>query len=731
VLCGLKTLKKIFSAAFCIYFVSLQVKNIETIMRSPRKLSNASRQSKYYKAKTNSKQNIRSTLSSADNIWSIPSNVNIGELWSFNNSGEQIANFESYKSSTTNSESSATTQSPATTIPTATNNTASKKPGNLRDDLRIWALIRRIPLVALTELLHTLVKYGSDLPLDSRTLLGTPTSILQLINVSPGQYYHHGIEEPIKTRLELIDSAGGDSIPSELKCYINIDGLPLCKSNSNCFWPIQILIPSLKNFLFVCGIYYGPKKPENFNIFLKPFTTEMQSIDETGVVVRGRTFQLKINGFVCDAPCKPEASAIDPFNGKYGCGKCTTVGTFIHNTCFPELNAEERTDDSFRNRQQIKHHKPERSILELLPINMVDDFLLDPMHVLYLGVQKKLISFWMDGPSGRRKKNEIIVHPMVDENSEAVQAFYYTKLNEEKKRQLTERVKLISYNLPRDFAHLPRDMKHYGRWKATEFRLFLHYTGPVLLMNILDDDLYQNFLKLHVASTILASDWVFEKNPLADHLMKTFITTTTELYGPSFITYNVHSLSHLAKEAQKHGKLQNFSAFCFESNLGNLKGLIRKPKQPLQQVVRRMVELEYLNTVLEEEDKYPELCSLSYGGPEIADCEIYFEKCMLSKKYTLSTNQKDDLVITHDKNYFIIKNFSYKNNKVIAIGCYLSEPTPIYTNPINSMDLGIGSLSSELFENEDNITSISADEIKRKCVYYQLNNKTYIFPLLH
>lgn len=39
---------------------------------------------------------------------------------------------------------------------------------------------------------------------------------------------------------------------------------------------------------------------------------------------------------------------------------------------FPDLNAAVRTDESFRQRLQPNHHK-ERSLLESLPIDMVDD----------------------------------------------------------------------------------------------------------------------------------------------------------------------------------------------------------------------------------------------------------------------------------------------------------------------------------------------------------------------
>lgn len=43
------------------------------------------------------------------------------------------------------------------------------------------------------------------------------------------------------------------------------------------------------------------------------------------------------------------------------------------------------------------------------------------------------------------------------------------------------------------------------RWKATEFREFLLYTGPVVLRSVVSEEFYGHFLILHVAMSILAS----------------------------------------------------------------------------------------------------------------------------------------------------------------------------------------------------------------------------------
>jgi len=56
------------------------------------------------------------------------------------------------------------------------------------------------------------------------------------------------------------------------------------------------------------------------------------------------------------------------------------------------------------------------------------------------------------------------------------------------------------------------------------------------------------------------------------------------------LVYNVHGLIHLAADVKQFGPLDSFSAFPFESFLGRLKKMLRKPNQPLQQIIRRLSE---------------------------------------------------------------------------------------------------------------------------------------------
>ena len=60
--------------------------------------------------------------------------------------------------------------------------------------------------------------------------------------------------------------------------------------------------------------------------------------------------------------------------------------------------------------------------------------------------------------------------------------------------------------IPAEFARKPRSLSELARWKATEFRQFLLYTGIVVLKNNVHESIYKNFLLLSMAICILTNE---------------------------------------------------------------------------------------------------------------------------------------------------------------------------------------------------------------------------------
>lgn len=185
---------------------------------------------------------------------------------------------------------------------------------------------------------------------------------------------------------------------------------------------------------------------------------------------------------------------------------------------------------------------------------MIDAFPLDYMHLVCLGVMRKLMTYWRS-------------HPVTVHN---IRRNLSTRLRSTQFQAICNNLCILTSQVPCEFSRKPRSLMEADRWKATEWRQFLLYTGPVVLKGIIPDVIYNHFLLLHSAIRILTGN-EGHLYQFASELLNAFVKDAIEIYGTSFAVYNVHGLTHLARDAMLHGKLDNFSAFPFENYLGMLK----------------------------------------------------------------------------------------------------------------------------------------------------------------
>lgn len=79
-------------------------------------------------------------------------------------------------------------------------------------------------------------------------------------------------------------------------------------------------------------------------------------------------------------------------------------------------------------------------------------------------------------------------------------------------------------HISQQFSRSTRPVTEVERWKALEFRLFLFYTGPIILNAALRPALYENFLCLHSSLSILAnSEFCHEHTEHAGALLGHFV----------------------------------------------------------------------------------------------------------------------------------------------------------------------------------------------------------------
>lgn len=432
-----------------------------------------------------------------------------------------------------------------------------------------WITSTGAKLKASNLLLHFMKhKFDIDVPTDYRTLLKTPITPVPKI-ITPGSYIHVGV----RLALYRLVSEAGNIVPKDLvNCILMqffVDGLSISKSTTDGFWVIMMNIRNefIKRRLVpkVIGVYYGKKKMENFNDFLWAFVMELIDILENGLEIDGVVLMPKILNFVLDAPARSGCKAVKGVNGYFGCDVCVTEGDNINNRItFLDLDAPLRTDKDFRERKYDEYHHME-SVLEMLPIDMIDAFPHDYLHCSLLGVQYFILRFLRHTPK---------------------------ILSSADHRTINNRIEQFKETEPIEFQHNLRSfVECLGSMKGSEFRQYLLFVGPLLLKGIVEDEIFSNFLKFHIASTIFAHKRFAKYYDKADKLNRNFIQEFAAVYHPCHVVHVVHSQCHMKKFVDIYGPWDNFSTFEYESQNRAVKDLVRGNVKPLTQVTNRIVEI--------------------------------------------------------------------------------------------------------------------------------------------
>lgn len=278
--------------------------------------------------------------------------------------------------------------------------------------------------------------------------------------------------------------------------------------------------------------------------------------------------------------------------------------------------------------------------------------------------------------------------------------------------------------MPIEFARRPRSLRELDRWKATEFRQFLLYTGPVVLAGFLDRNMYYNFMLLSTAISMLVSPEHLNLADYAGQMLKSFVNHFGELYGTDQIVYNVHCLVHLADEVKRHGCLDSFSAFPYENHLGKIKKLIRKPEFPLAQLIRRLSEVTATKLVADADIT---LKREHFVGPIVVGMGVnaqYGE--MRCERWTVKLTTGDNMFLVGDK-VCLIKNIIQNDNGVYAIYTEFSRQSPFYTYPFNSDRMNIFVVNDA----SDELKSVEVSALRQKCVALPYRDGFVAIPLLH
>lgn len=569
---------------------------------------------------------------------------------------------------------------------------------SIRDDVTNWAGHFQISHIAVTALLSILRKHGFDsyLPKNSKTLMKTPR-YTNVRKIAPGEYFHNGLKSGIIMFLQN-NQDNIDSVPLQ----ISIDGLPISKSSTNQLWPILgSVIPNLYD-IFLIGCYFGSKKPYDCNEFLRDFVDEAKILVTEGLEYGGKHISVSIHSLIADASAKSFVTATKGHTGYYSCVKCTTEGEYINGRmCFPDINCRKRTNKSFLEQRQIEHHTGWSILSDVPNFGMITDISLDYMHLVCIGVVKKMLNFWLSGTLNVRLPARSI-------------------------KGISRLLIEMRTSIPVEFVRKPRELHFLSLWKATELRQFLLYTGPMILKNYINKDIYRNFLTLHVAIRLLCSPDLLHIS-YAESLLRYFVQSFVILYESQHISHNIHALTHLADDVRKFGTLDTFSAFRYENCLRKIKQFLRKVERPLQQIHNRLTELEYCLS-FEKKHRKIGVHGTHNVGPILPGINSPQYSTFSRADFILSIHNPNNCCGLNDGTIVSIENIATNtaNNALCIIGRKFIALSDLYTEPCNSSLLGI--YKSEGY---DNLSAWPLTAVIMKYVKFDLCNlNTFVLLLL-
>lgn len=340
---------------------------------------------------------------------------------------------------------------------------------------------------------------------------------------------------------------------------------------------------------------------------------------------------------------------------------------------------------------------------------------MDYMHLLCSGVVKKLILLWL----GMFKKSPVSI-----------------RLQTRDVNTISNRLLSIKPYISCDFARKPRRLHEISRWKATELRLFILYTGPIVLKNILLNECYSHFLCLHVAFRVLLSSNSSEKLVnYSEKLLIHFVERFEEIYGSQFVSHNVHGLIHIVDDYRQFGPLDKCSCFPFENYMKVLKRMVRKHEKPLEQVINRHQEFVTFSKpkLLNTSDKII-YKNLHNSGPLPENLTTPQFKIVIKNGVKININSISDCYIGYenDKKLSIFKIINICHDAITGRKVFLSKQfkqiKQYFEKPISSLKLGIAQVDNL----SESYITIDIEHINfTKYIIICNENQNVAYPILH
>lgn len=449
----------------------------------------------------------------------------------------------------------------------------------LKDQLLCWSYEYFIGENALDSLLKVLNGQNLKLPMSAKGLRRPLHKILLEPN-SEGQMFVKDLKQTLVQELDRYDNK---LVPNDIEIEVSFDGAPPNHSKYQ-IWPIMLKFRNMSpSSPFFFAFYGGYCKPD-FKNLLTPLVDQYNLILQTSIEWNGRMIRCKITRIKGDLPAVAGALYTKNAGGYCCCRRCPIRGIYIpafKKVVYLERNLPSRTDEDFRadvealpdNILEVKmktrqsSHVIGKSPLVRLPIDLVNDILIDSMHNILFGNVKPCIIRWIKG-SGPAKLSSISI------------------------RILNEAIRKSHKFFPYEFPRKCPSLNDVNTFKATELKNFLLYVF-FSLKNLLPDHISMHFLKLCCAIRLLNCPNNFLRHVnVAEILINEYFDECKTVYGTGHYTLNLHLLTHTIEDIKRNKKpIFEESCFVYENALYGLKKSLKFGPDPLQQAIRRDEEL--------------------------------------------------------------------------------------------------------------------------------------------
>lgn len=536
--------------------------------------------------------------------------------------------------------------------------------------------------ICVSNMLKDFKKRIPNIPSDYRTLLKTPRST-DLRDVSPGQYTHLGILQNLLNILSPDDTF--------VKLDIFIDGFTVYRDTSlKSFW---IILARHNKNIFPVGIYNGVSQPNDFNDFLLDFCIESKNLIRTGITNNNSLIEFGFNKFLMDSPAKSHVTLTKLHIGYDSCYYCEIHGYHDGSrVCFLEVDCKLRTDKEFKDKVCKSFHRG-TSILESLEIDMIDQVPIDYLHCVLLGTTKKILM-------------KLFIHksPM---------------LNSVIQNKVSQKMIFCNQFLSSEIHRNLRSLKDLKSFHGNELRVFLLKIGIVVMKNVVPNDIYNNFLLLNVAITVLCDkNLCITKNNFASKCLKIFIRDAIEIYGTEIATSVLHDLQHLPLMVQKYQEpLDAFSTFPFENYLLKLKEMVHTNNHPIPQIHRRIVEKLKFEECQDDQDVHNNSNRFIIKQSRVTS--VFINNFKFS-----AIGSRDRFFLCNNNDVYVILDIKKKNDKPIFKARKLKSLGSFYNLPINSSDLNIYECKTSY---EGPVTYISHSKILFKMMGIPYSSYSMVF----